>query len=204
MVGETHRTSRHGCRESRRRARWSLPNRRSRLLGDLFALQPMEPRALKGMGASVQAFAVLGERASVSRFAARQADGMSPIVGREQELALLLERWSQARTGEGQVVLLTGEAGIGKSRLTEAMIDAVAAEPHVLIRYQCSPYHAHSALHPVIQHLAHAAGFAEGEAPDRRLDRIEAMLAPDWRQMTRPHRCWRRSWASTAPSATGP
>ena len=88
------------------------------------------------------AFAVLGERALESRFAARQAGGMAPIVGRDQELALLIERWRQAKSGEGQVVLLTGEAGIGKSRITEALIETAAGEPHFLLRYQCSPYHA--------------------------------------------------------------
>lgn len=93
---------------------------------------------------------MLGERALESRFAARQGGGVAPIVGRDQELGLLLERWRQASNGEGQVVLLTGEAGIGKSRVTEALVEAVASEPHFLVRYQCSPYHAELALYPVI------------------------------------------------------
>ena len=87
---------------------------------------------------------VLAERALETRFAARQADGMAPIVGRDHELALLIERWRQAKSGEGQMVLLTGEAGIGKSRITEALVETVAGEPHFLLRYQCSPYHADS------------------------------------------------------------
>ncbi len=80
------------------------------------------------------------------------------MVGRDQELALLLERWAQAKAGEGQGVLLVGEAGIGKSRISRALLDAVADEPHIRIRYQCSPYHTDSALWPVIQQLTHAAG----------------------------------------------
>ena len=102
---------------------------------------------------------------------------MSPIVGRDQELALLLERWRQAKSGEGQVVLLSGEAGIGKSRITEALVEQLRGEPHFLLRYQCSPYHVDSALYPVIQQITLAAGFAADDTPERRLDRLEALLA---------------------------
>jgi class 3 adenylate cyclase/tetratricopeptide (TPR) repeat protein len=147
------------------------------LLGDLFALRALAPVSIKGLSDPVPAFAVLGERTLESRFAARQVGGIAPIVGRDQELALLVERWRQARSGEGQLVLLTGEAGIGKSRITEAMVEAISPDLHTLIRYQCSPYHADSALYPAIQHLAHAAGFAEGDDTERRLDRLEALLA---------------------------
>ena len=147
------------------------------LLGDLFVLRALGTRNLKGIPEPAPAFAVVGERALESRFAARQAGGVTPLVGRDQELALLVERWRQAGSGEGQLVLLTGEAGIGKSRLAEAVIEAVAAEPHFLIRYQCSPYHVDSALYPAVQHLTHAAGVAEGDTPDERLARLEALLA---------------------------
>jgi predicted ATPase len=102
---------------------------------------------------------------------------MTPIVARDQELALLMERWRQANSGEGQMVLLSGEAGIGKSRITEALVDAVSGEPHFLLRYQCSPYHIDSPLYPTIQQIAHAAGFAEDDSPERRLDRLEVLLA---------------------------
>ena len=102
---------------------------------------------------------------------------MMPIVGREQELALLRERWQQAKAGEGQMVLLGGEAGIGKSRITEALVQELGEEPHIRIRYQCSPYHGDSALWPVIQQLGHAAGFVAGEPPEARLDKLEALLA---------------------------
>ena len=94
-----------------------------RLVGDLFSLSPIQPRAFKGIPELVPAHRVLGERVLESRFAARRPDGTAPVVGRDQELALLLERWRQARDGEGQLVLLTGEAGIGKSRITEALVD---------------------------------------------------------------------------------
>jgi class 3 adenylate cyclase/tetratricopeptide (TPR) repeat protein len=146
------------------------------LLGDLFVLKDLGPQRLKGILDPVAAFAVRGEHALESRFAARQTGGVAPIVGRDQELALLLERWRMARSGEGQAVLLTGEAGIGKSRITEALREAAAAEPHFLVRYQCSPYHADSALHPVIQHLSHAAGFTPEDTTERRLDRLETLL----------------------------
>jgi len=147
------------------------------LLGDLFVLRALGPQTFKGIREPAPAFAVLAERALESRFAARQAGGVAPIVGRDQELALLIERWRQAKSGEGQVVLLSGEAGIGKSRITEALVDAAAGEPHFLLRYQCSPDHADSALYPVIQQLAHAAGFAGDDSPDRRLERLAALLA---------------------------
>jgi class 3 adenylate cyclase/tetratricopeptide (TPR) repeat protein len=147
------------------------------LLGDLFALNDLGPQRLKGIADPIPAFAVLGERAIESRFAARQAGEVAPIVGRDQELALLVERWQQAKSGDGQAVLLTGEAGIGKSRLTQALLEAVAVEPHFLLRYQCSPYHGDSALYPVIQQLAHAAGFTAEDGTERRLDRLEVLLA---------------------------
>ncbi len=147
-----------------------------RLLGDLFELRALGAQSLKGIAEPVPAFAVLGERALESRFAARQGGGVAPLVGRDQELGLLLERWRQARSSEGQVVLLSGEAGIGKSRITEALVEAAAAEPHFLLRYQCSPYHADSALYPAIQHLTHAAGFAADDGAERRLDKLEVLL----------------------------
>ncbi|MFO1070319.1 MAG: adenylate/guanylate cyclase domain-containing protein [Geminicoccaceae bacterium] len=146
------------------------------LLGDLFALRALGPQALKGLPGPVPAHVVTGERTVESRFAARQGQGVAPIVGRDQELALLLDRWRQAGGNEGQLVLLTGEAGIGKSRITEALVEAVAAEPHFLVRYQCSPYHADSALYPAIQQIAHAAGFAPEDGAGQRLDKLDALL----------------------------
>jgi predicted ATPase/class 3 adenylate cyclase len=147
------------------------------LIGDLFLLRELGAQSFKGIAEPVSAFAVLGEHAVESRFAARRTGSMAPIVARDQELALLMERWRQAKSGEGQMVLLSGEAGIGKSRIAEALIDALRAEPHFLLRYQCSPYHIDSALYPAIQQITHAAGFVPGDAMDIRLDRLEALLA---------------------------
>jgi len=148
-----------------------------RLLGKVFDIVDLEPQALKGMAAPVPAFAVRGERSSESRFAARSGDRLLPIIGREQELALLLERWRQARGGEGQLVLLVGEAGIGKSRIMEALIDTAAGGDHLRIRYQCSPYHTDSALYPAIQQLTLAAGHATGDTTETKLDKLERLLA---------------------------
>jgi class 3 adenylate cyclase/tetratricopeptide (TPR) repeat protein len=147
------------------------------LAGDLFVLRALGRQTFKGIQEPTPAFAVIAERALESRFAARQVGAVAPIVGRDQELALLIERWRQAKSGEGQMILLSGEAGIGKSRVTEALIDAAGAEPHFLLRYQCSPYHGDSALYPVIQQLVQAAGFVEDDSLDHRLDRLETLLA---------------------------
>ena len=103
-----------------------------------------------------------------SRFEALHATGLTELVGREEEIELLLRRWSKAKTGEGQVVLLSGEAGIGKSRLTAAMLERLAAEPHTRLRYFCSPQHTDSALYPIIGQMERAAGIrARGHAHKR-------------------------------------
>ena len=147
------------------------------LIGNLFVLQELGNLTLKGIDEPAVAFAVLSERPVESRFAARQSQGLTPIVARDQELAFLLERWRRTKAGEGQMVLVSGEAGIGKSRITEALVDALSVEPQTLLRYQCSPYHIDSALYPAVQQLAHAAGFEIDDSLDRRLDRLEALLA---------------------------
>ena len=148
-----------------------------RLLGDLFEMRELGALSIKGIRESVSAFAVLGERTLESRFAARQSGRAAPIVGRDQELGLLLERWRQATGSEGQAILLTGEAGIGKSRISEAVVEAVARESHFLLRYQCSPYHADSTLYPVVQQLGHAARFSADDTGERRLEKLEVLLA---------------------------
>ena len=148
-----------------------------RLVGGGFDLQDLGRHRLKGLSAPVGAFGVAGEQTLGSRFEARAGSALMSMVGRDQELALLLERWAQARTGEGQGVLLVGEAGIGKSRIGRAVLDAVAEEPHVRICYQCSPYHGDSALWPVIQQLSQAARIAADEPSEAKLDKLEALLA---------------------------
>jgi class 3 adenylate cyclase/tetratricopeptide (TPR) repeat protein len=147
-----------------------------RLVGEVFSFGNLGDQELKGISARTSAFAVLGERASESRFEARASGTLAPLIGREQELALMLERWTRAKSGEGQVVVLTGEAGIGKSRLTRAMIDAVSREPHIRLSYQCSPYHADSPLYPVIQQLAFASGFESDDSNEDKLDRLDRVV----------------------------
>ena len=112
-----------------------------RLLGNLFELKDLGPKELKGIAGPVPVFAVLRASSVASRFEAMHAGGMTALVGREEELELLLRRWARAKTGEGQVVLLSGEAGIGKSRLSAALMEGIAAEPHARLRYFCSPQH---------------------------------------------------------------
>ena len=114
---------------------------------------------------------------------ARSAAAMLPMVGRDQELALLLDRWAVAKTGEGQGMLLVGEAGIGKSRIARAFLDSLGGEPHTRIRYQCSPYHGDSALYPTIRQLTLAAGFAAEDDEAAKLDKLEALLAQSSRDV---------------------
>src|SRR5262249_31866568 len=119
-----------------------------RLLGDLFRLRDLGQHEVKGIAAPVAAWAVEGVSDSESRFEAVRAAGLSDLIGREDELDFLLERQRLAWNGEGQIVLISGEAGIGKSRLAAALAERVAGEPHTRLRYQCSPYHTNSALGP--------------------------------------------------------
>jgi class 3 adenylate cyclase/tetratricopeptide (TPR) repeat protein len=147
-----------------------------RLLGEMFELRPLGPVRLKGFARPVGAFRVVGERPAHSRFEARRPGRPSAMVGRDQELALVVERWRQAAAGEGQAVLLVGEAGIGKSRLVRAVLDAVEGDEHTAPRHQCSPHHTGTALWPVTRQLAHAAGLEPADAEAARLDKLEALL----------------------------
>jgi class 3 adenylate cyclase len=154
-----------------------VPDATRRLVGALFDLRDLGPRTLKGISGPVCAFAVEGERAVEDRFAARQSGPPLALVGRDQELALLLDRWRLAVGGEGQAVLLAGEPGVGKSRIVLALRERLRAEPRTSVRYNCSPFHANSALHPVIEQLARAAGFAPGDDAPTRLARLKALVA---------------------------
>ena len=120
---------------------------------------------------------MLGESTVESRFEALRGPALSPLVGRDEEIDLLLRRWARARSGEGQIVLLSGEPGIGKSRLAAALEEQLQAEPHLRLRYFCSPYHQDSALFPFIDQLGHAAGFVRDDVPAARLEKLEAVLA---------------------------
>ena len=121
-----------------------------KLLGNLFELEDLGLKDLKGIAGPVRAWAALRPASVESRFDALHASGLTQLVGREEELDLLQRRWSRAKTGEGQLVLLSGEAGIGKSRLTAALLERLASEPHTRLRYFCSPQHTDSALYPII------------------------------------------------------
>ena len=123
-----------------------------RLVAGLFEQEDMGEQTLKGISEPVRAWRVLGERAAASRFAAR-TESLTSFVGRDEELALLLERWERAKKGEGQAILLFGEAGIGKSRIVQALQQRIAGEDHILLRYQCSPFHTNSAFYPIINQL---------------------------------------------------
>jgi class 3 adenylate cyclase/predicted ATPase len=147
-----------------------------RLVGNLFQLDDLGPQDLKGIAESVRAWAALRSSSVESRFEALHASGLTELVGREEELELLLRRWSKAKNGEGQVVLLSGEAGIGKSRLTAALMERLANEPHARLRYFCSPQHTDSALHPIISQMERAAGFAHDDAAQAKLDKLDALL----------------------------
>jgi len=147
-----------------------------RLLGNLFDLQDLGAQALKGIDDPVRAWAVLRPASVESRFEALHASELTELVGREEELELLLRRWSKAKTGEGQVVLLSGEAGIGKSRLTAALLQRLVPEPHIRLRYFCSPQHTDSALYPIIGQMERAAGFVHGDTTQIKLDKLEILL----------------------------
>jgi predicted ATPase len=151
--------------------------RTQRLIGGLFDLAELGQHALKGVAEPVRAWRVLGPSRIEGRFEAREAAGLIPLVGREGELTLLLRRWEQAKDGEGQVVLLSGEPGIGKSRLVRAVRERLGHdEPHTLLSHFCSPFHQTSALHPVIGLLERGAGYARDDPPGRKLEKLEALL----------------------------
>ena len=148
-----------------------------KLVGNLFELQDLGARDLKGIAGPVSAWATLRPASVESRFDALHASGLTELVGRDEELELLIRRWSKAKTGEGQVVLLSGEPGIGKSRLTAAVLERLAVEPHTRLRYFCSPQHTDSALYPIISQMERAAGFAHDDTAQAKLDKLDALLA---------------------------
>src|SRR5215472_10479113 len=148
-----------------------------RLLGDLFRLRGLGWHEVKGIAEPVAAWAVEGVSTSESRFEAVRMANLTDLVGREEEIDFLLERQRLACKGEGQIVLISGEPGIGKSRLVAALAERITGEPYTRLRYQCSPYHTNSALRPFISQLERAAGFKADDAPEQKLDKLEAILA---------------------------
>ena len=148
-----------------------------KLVGNLFELEDLGAQDLKGIAGPVRAWAALRPASVESRFEALHASGLTELVGREEELELLLRRWSKAKSGEGQVVLLSGEPGIGKSRLTAALLERLAAEPHTRLRYFCSPQHTDSAFYPIIGQMERAAGFTHDDTAQAKLDKLDALLA---------------------------
>ena len=148
-----------------------------KLVGNLFELLDLGAKDLKGIAGPARAWAALRASSAEGRFEALHASGLTALVGREKEFESLLGRWSRAKSGEGQVVLLAGEAGIGKSRLTAALLERLAAEPHTRLRYFCSPQHTDSALYPIIGQVERAAGLGRDDPPLAKLDKLDAVLA---------------------------
>src|SRR5580700_7692855 len=148
-----------------------------KLVGNLFELEDLGGKDLKGIAGPVRAWVVLRPSSAESRFEAFHATGLMELVGRDEELDLLLRRWSKSKTGEGQVVLLSGEAGIGKSRLTAALLQRLATEPHTRLRYFCSPQHTDSAFYPITSQMERAAGLAHDDTAQTKLDKLDTLLA---------------------------
>jgi hypothetical protein len=150
--------------------------RTRQLIGGLFDYEDLGPVEIKGLEAPVIASRVLRESEAESRFEARHGPDLTPLVGRDEELALLQRRWQQAKSGEGCVVLVSGEPGIGKSRLAQTLFERLAGEPHTRLRFFCSPHHQDSALYPTITQVERAAGFRRDDTAEQRLDKLEGVL----------------------------
>jgi class 3 adenylate cyclase/predicted ATPase len=148
-----------------------------RLLGDLFEYRDLGAVEIKGIAAPVQVWQVLRPGVVASRFEALRGSALSRLIGREEQLDLLMRRWARAKARSGQVVLVCGEAGLGKSRIVAAFNERLDAEPAIRLRHFCSSYHQHSALFPVVDRLARAAGFALEDSPAIKLEKLEALLA---------------------------
>jgi class 3 adenylate cyclase len=146
------------------------------LVGRLFDYADLGAHTIKGFSEPIQVSRVLGPSAVADRFAALRAGQLTPLVGREHEIALLLERWEQARQGEAHVVLLTGESGIGKSRVVQTLCERLENRAHAVLRYQCLPYYRHSAFQPVVEELERSAGIDRSDSSETRLEKLRAHL----------------------------
>ena len=176
MVGETPNLAAR-LQALARRGTLVVADSTRRQIGTLFDLADLGPQALTGFAEPQPAWRVIGESGVLSRFEALRS-GETPLVGREEEVELLIRRWQQARSGGGRVVLISGEPGIGKSRLTAALSEHIGGEPHTRLRYFCSPYHQDSALYPFIAQLERAGGFARDDTVEAKLGKLRALLAP--------------------------
>jgi class 3 adenylate cyclase/predicted ATPase len=154
-----------------------ISGRTKTIAGPQFEYLDLGKVEIKGFAKPVAAWQVAGKTAVTSRSHALQSSDLLPLTGRDEEMELLLRRWEQARSGEGQVVLLSGEAGIGKSRLTVALLERLTREPHIRLRCFCSPQHTDSTLYPVIGEMWRAARFAHDDSPQVKTDKLDALLA---------------------------
>jgi len=146
------------------------------LLGERFEYEDIGTHRLEGFGGEMRAWQVVRSREAGSAIDPGHVEGLAPLVGRDSEVALVLDRWRQANEGEGQAVLLSGEPGIGKSRITLTLRERIGSEPHTYVSYQCSPYHRNSALYPVIEQIRRVARFDRQDSDDRKLDKLEAVV----------------------------
>ncbi len=147
-----------------------------RLLGNAFTIDPLGAQSFKGLPGQHKIYVVLGGDPAHDRFSARAGQSIGAMVSREHELALLMDRWSLSKAGEGQVVMLAGEAGIGKSRICRALFDSLLQDDYIRVRYQCSPYYRDTAFWPVIHQLTAVSGIDQTDTNDKRLDRLEELL----------------------------
>jgi adenylate cyclase len=148
-----------------------------RLIGDLFDCRELGAIVAADGSALMRSWQVLGESTVESRFEALRGSALSPLIGRDEEIDLLLRRWARAKAGDGQIVLISGEPGIGKSRIAAALEERLGGEPHLRLRYFCSPHHQDSALFPFVDELGHAAGFDRDDMPAAKLEKLEALVA---------------------------
>jgi class 3 adenylate cyclase/predicted ATPase len=162
-----------------------VSERTQALAAGLFEFAALGAQPLKGISEPVRLSRVVGARASESRFeAVHSGVALTPLVGRDEEAELLLRRWARAKAGEGQVVLVGGEPGVGKSRLTRVLRERLGQERYMALRYQCSPFYVNSALYPVIEHLERAAGLTREHSAEQKLDKLQALLVGSTAQMT--------------------